>query len=89
MPKTKNILWFSEYKVPTPVRVVHAMWVTFKYLETYRVLGNQNMQNAMFKRYSQFTDTSYEANIDEIDAVLHGLVPERTLGNTQRTWPVL
>jgi hypothetical protein len=29
MPKTKNILWFSEYKVPTPVRVVHAMWVTF------------------------------------------------------------
>jgi|TARA_R110002020_G_scaffold97676_6_gene232816 hypothetical protein len=60
-----------------------------KYLETYRVLGNQNMQNAMFKRYSQFTDTSYEANIDEIDAVLHGLVPERTLGNTQRTWPVL
>ena len=45
-----------------------------KYLDTYRVLGNQNMQAAIAKRYSQFTDRSYEANVRHINEAIDGLV---------------
>ena len=43
-----------------------------KYLDTYKVMGNHKIEGLIAKRYSQFKDRGYEANVGYINQALVG-----------------